>query len=314
LGTLSQLAEASRGTRGRKNVIWVGSGYPSIDTTTLKFDDKENLQSIIRRVTGHMLAARMTLYLIDPNGVATGGGGDSGTADDTGMVSAAGSMVGPFEGSLDFATFAPATGGEIFANRNDIDVAIAQSVRDGGVYYTLSYIPTGEGDQAQQYRQIRVKLKDPSLHAVTRDGYFAGTEEVDPIPVGKEKPSNQLQFNMVSAARTRLAYNGLNVQTKPAHDGYDVLVGMKGLHWSQQADQTQVADVTVMVVFFNGKDKELKSQAFEQKEKISADVQTYGSTIVLFTVPVEAPKGTERVRVIVRDAESGILGTADLHR
>ena len=33
LGTLSQIAESARGTPGRKNVIWVGSGYPSINTT-----------------------------------------------------------------------------------------------------------------------------------------------------------------------------------------------------------------------------------------------------------------------------------------
>jgi hypothetical protein len=314
LGTLSQLAESSRGTPGHKNVIWVGSGYPSINTQTLAFDDESKLDDIIHRVTGRMLSAHMSLYLVDPRGVqavATDIGIPDGS--DTG-VQGIGSVVGPFEGDLDFATFAPATGGEIFANRNDIDIAIAQSMQDGGVFYTLSYVPTGGSDDPQKYRQIRITLKDPSLHATTRDGYFPETAPVDVIPVGKEKPSNQLQFDLVSAARTKLAYNGLTVKAKQTPEGYKVLVGSRGLNWTRQPDNSQLAEVTVMVVFFNGKDKELKSSALEMKEKVAADIQTQGSAVVSFAVPIEAPREAERVRFVVRDAGSGVLGTADLDR
>ena len=314
LGTLSQIAESSRGTPGRKNVIWVGSGYPTIDTTTLQFDDENKLLAIIQRVTNRMLAARVTLYMVEPNGVATGStdtgaGGDDGSAVDTGVAA-----LSPYMGSLDFATFATATGGEIFANRNDVNVAIGQSSTAGGVYYTLSYVPTNNSDDAQKYRKIRVKLKDPSLRAVTRDGYFPSTEPVDAVPTGKEKPANQLQFDLMSAASTRLAYNGLKVQAKLAAFGYQLLVGAKDLHWVDQPDGSRLAEITVMTVFFNAKDKELKSYPEELKERIGTDVQLNDQAEIAIKLPLDAPPGMARVRFVVRDAATGVLGTADSTR
>ena len=314
LGTLSQIAESSRGTPGRKNVIWVGSGYPTIDTTSLQFDDENKLLTVIQRVTDRMLASRVTLYMVEPTGVATGStdsgsGSDDGSAVDTGVAN-----LSPYMGDLDFATFATATGGEIFANRNDVNVAIGQSITDGGVYYTLSYVPTNLSDDAQKYRKIRVKLKDPSLHAVTRDGYFPTTEPVDAVPTGKERPSNQLQFDLMSAAQTRLAYNGLKVQVKLVTVGYQLLVGAKELHWVDQPDGSRLAEITVMTVFFNAKDKELQSHPEEFKEKIGKDVQLNDQAEIAIKLPLEPPPGMARVRFVVRDAATGALGTTESTR
>jgi VWFA-related protein len=312
LGALSQIAESSRGTPGRKNVIWVGSGYPSIDTNNLKFDDEDKLEAVIRRVTDRMLAARVTLYMVDPAGVQvstqdTGSGDSDGSFTDTGVTN----TVGPFTGKLEFSTFATATGGEIFSNRNDLDIAIGQGVKDGGVYYTLSYSPTSSSDQAQPYRQIRVRVKDRSLRVFTRDGYFPDAAPVDPLPVAGAKPTNQLQFDLVSAARTRLVYNGLKVEASRAANGYVLLVGTKDLHWAEQPDESRLTEVTVMAVFFNAKDKKLQSNVIELKEKTGKDGQLNGSEQVALKVPFEPPAGTARIRFVVRDAATGVLGTAD---
>jgi VWFA-related protein len=312
LGALSQIAESSRGTPGRKNVIWVGSGYPTIDTTTLKFDDEDKLTAVIRRVTDRMLAARVTLYMVDPAGVQTsaqdtGSAGDDGSFTNTGMSSS----LGPYLGKLNFSTFAKATGGEIFSNRNDLDIAIGQGVKDGGVYYTLSYVPTSSSDESQQYRQIRVRLKNPSLRAFTRDGYFPDAMPVDSVPTGGEKPANQLQFDLVSAARTRLVYNGLKVEATHTASGYMLLVDTKDLHWVDEPDGSRLTEVSVMVVFFNGKDKKLQNDAIELKEKISRDGQLNNKSQVALKLPFQTPPGTARIRFVVRDAATGVLGTAD---
>jgi VWFA-related protein len=311
LGTLSQIAESTRGTPGRKNVIWVGAGYPSINTATLKFDDEEKLMAVIRRVTDRMLSARVTLFMVDPQGVQTGTQ-DSGIAGDDGtFVQTVGSELGPFTGSLDFATFALTTGGEIFASRNDVDAAIGESIADGGVYYTLSYVPTNSSEDPTKYRNIHVRLKDPSLHAVTRDGYFLGVTPVDPIPNRDTSPSNQLHFDMVSAARTRLVYNGLNIQARRTAEGYQLLVATKGLHWTERTDGSRIAEVTAMTVFFNARDKELQSHAMELKESVGNDVQVDGDGWVALTLPMQLSPATARVRFVVRDAASGAIGTAD---
>ena len=312
LGALSQIAESSRGTPGRKNVIWVGSGYPSVDMTSLKFDDEDKLAAIIRLVTDRMMASRITLYMVDPQGVQTtseqrGAGNDDESFTETGITS----VLGPYTDKLDFASFATATGGEIFANRNDLEVAIGDSVKEGGVYYTLSYAPSERSDAAKAYRHIQVKLKDPSLHAIARDGYFAETAAVAPLPVGKEKPAMLLKFDLMSAARSRLAYNGLKVAAKRTGAGYSLLVGAKDLHWEDVDGEARVADLTVLTVFFNAKDKELKSSATELKEKISAGAALTAGSQVELKLNMDAPPAAARVRFVVRDAVTGTVGTAD---
>lgn len=311
LGSLSQIAESSRGTPGRKNVIWIGSGYPMIDTTGLIDEDQEKLMVLIRRVTDRMLEARVTLYMVDPAGaqVSTESNGIAG--EDGSFVDTGGSSLGPYKGKLDFGTFAKSTGGEVFSNRNDLDDAIDQGVKEGGVYYTLSYVPTNPSDKVQRYRQIRVKLKDPSLRAFTRDGYFSAVAPVDPVLMGGKKPEMQLQFDLVSAARTQLIYNGLKVEVTHPAGGYVLLVDAKDLRWADQPDESRLAEVTVMTVFFNAKHKKLQSNVMELKEKIGKDGQLNSASKVALRLPLQAPSGTARIRFVVRDSATGVLGTAD---
>jgi len=312
LGTLSQIAESSRGTPGRKNVIWAGSGYPSIDTTNLIGDDQEKLMTVIRLVTDRMLAARVTLYVVDPAGVQSSTQDSGEAGDDGSFIDTGGSSLGPYVGKLEFSTFATATGGEIFSNRNDVDYAIGRGIKEGGVYYTLSYVPTSPIEEKQQYRQIHVKLKDPSLRAFTRDGYFSVAAPVAPVPSPEEKPSMELQFDLVSAARTRLVYNGLNVEAHRIADGYVLLVRTKDLHWVEQPDKSRLTEVTVMAVFFNAKDKKLQSNVMELKEKVGKGGQLNSKSEIALKFPVQLPGKTARIRFVVRDAATGILGTADV--
>lgn len=314
LGALTQIAESSRGTPGRKNLLWVGTGYPSIDTTTLAFDDEDKLMALIRRVTDQMMASRVCLFLIDPAGVQTTVQ-DSGVADgDGGFTATLSSEVGPFEGKLDFASIASTTGGKIFANRNDVDTVIGEGIRDSNAYYTLTYVPPDAGVQDGKYRQIHVVLKDPSLRAVARSGYFAESVPVDPIPASGsgEKPANTLQFDMVAAARTRLVYNGLKVRAERVGDGFHLFIGVKDLRWETSTDSNLVTELSVMTVFFNEKGKEIQSTATEIKEKVGASVEVHGGAELEIKAPAEMPKGAARVRFVVRDAASGALGTADL--
>lgn len=312
LGALKQIAASAHGTPGRKNVLWAGTGYPAIDTTTLAFDDEDKLMALIRRVTDEMMASRVCLFLIDPAGVQSAVQ-DSGVADsDGGFTATLSSEVGPFHGKLDFAFLADMTGGKVFANRNDIDIVIGKSIRDSNAYYTLSYVPSDESGRDGKYRSIHVALKDPLLHAVARDGYFAEDVPVDPIPPSGENLANTLRFDMVAAARTRLVYNGLKIRAERVQDGFQLFVGIRNLHWTPQADSSQVTELSVMTVFFNGKGKEIQSSAREIKEKINGSADINGSAELAARASMDVPKGASRVRFVVRDAASGLLGTADL--
>ena len=315
LGVLSQIADASSGARGRKNVIWVGSGYPSVDTTTFDEDDQEKMLSVIRTVTDRMLAARVTLYMIDPSGVhaapddAIASGAD---ADTLSMTTASGVGLSPFEGKLEFSNFANATGGEVFFQRNDLDHAVQEGLAEGAVYYTLTYSPTSTSDVKTEYRKIHVALKDPSLHAVTRDGYYPAASAVDAPPAPGAKTAKQLQWDMAAAAQTSMVYTGLDVEATRKEDVFGVRVLAKGLTWHDEPDTTRNAEVTILVVCYGAKDKQLLHEAKEMTESIHATDRIDGEQRVLFPFPLKLPAGTQRVRFVVRDAGSGKLGSVEI--
>lgn len=311
LGILGQIADASKGTLGRKNVVWVGTGYPMVDTTQFDSDDQAKMLAVIKIATQRMLASRVALYVVDPGGVH-GQTQEDTSVDGTSPTGASGNGLGPFSGKLEFSTFAAATGGEVFAERNDLDRAVEQGLHDASSYYTLTYAPTSNSNDAAAYRKIRIVMRDKSLHAVTRAGYFPGPVPVEAAPGVQQKTSGQLKWDIAAAAQTKLPYDGLNVKAVPAAHGYQLDVVAKGLSWSEQADGTRQAEVTVMAVCFNDKDKELSHDAKELTESIKPKDSIDHGERAAFTMPLDAPPHTTRIRFVVRDAATGTIGSVDV--
>jgi len=311
LGILSQIAESSKGTVGRKNVLWVGSGYPVVNTMLLPTSSEGTLQDAIRRVTDRMLDARVVLMLIDPKGVQAvdQGGENFATMDD--MSAGIAPITGPFTGKLDFGTFAIATGGQIFAVSNDVDAEIGRSAESSQVFYTLAYTSTTGNDNPAAYRKIRIHIQDRSLRAVTRDGYFPEEDAIDPPPTASQPLPSVLKFDLLSAAKTRLHYNGLTVRTEKTINGYTLSITRNQLTWVEQSSNSRVAEMTLIIAFYNDRDKLLQSRAIELKQTANPPPGARIPQEVRLALPLQTPPGTERVRFVVRDAGTGVMGTAD---
>ena len=70
LDALQEIAQAATGTPGRKNIIWVGKGFPSVDLTGLAEASAKPLLDAVKRCTDMLLRARVTLYIslrLDPH-------------------------------------------------------------------------------------------------------------------------------------------------------------------------------------------------------------------------------------------------------
>jgi VWFA-related protein len=312
LGALTQIASSVRGVPGRKNVIWVGTGYRNAsDLNNLSNVDNDKVKSAIQTVTDRMLSAHATLYLIDPEGVIPR---DPGNPDSlgSGMPGDPASGYGAYSPGLGFENFVSTTGGRIFAGRNDVDAEIRQTATEGTKYYTLSYVPTSANDAAKPYRKIRVKVNDPSLRVITRDGYFGGEEKVDAVaPNTVKKQPKQLLFDLTAAARTTLVYSGLHMEPVQAKNGYLLKVKASELTWEPQPDGSRLAEVTVVAVGYSNRDKELGQHAAELKQQIDASDVIGPQSQVGFAFPFAVPAGTSRVRIVMRDAATGTMGSAN---
>ena len=94
------------------------------------------------------------------------------------------------------------TGGNLFYNRNDIDNEIKRSQELGSEYYTLTYQPDA-GNADGKFRRVRVTLRDPSLRALTKAGYFA------PEAGAATHPRKQTMIDISEAVQSTIPFPAL---------------------------------------------------------------------------------------------------------
>jgi VWFA-related protein len=313
LGALQQIAESSTGTPGRKNLVWVGSGFPSVDLANMNLDSTQVLEAAIRRVTSRLLASRVTLYTINPTLASTA---TLDIEDPSDLDYAADQNGGdPFDsGDISFAALAPSTGGVAFTGRNDINNLIATSIDQGRTYYTLEYRPTEATNvDPKKFRVVHVLLKDKNLRAVTRDGYYPqATDDLNPV-VDKTLTAKQalanLQLDLSAALTTSVAYNGLTVTSERVGPGrYDIHVAEKGIEWSQMGpDGKQQSEVTIAAGWY---DKKGKLIGHVIREEVSP--RSTSGAGANYELPATKPGTAVRLRIVVRDTRNGHLGTVDM--
>jgi VWFA-related protein len=311
LGALSQIASSLRGIPGHKNVIWVGTGYNNAyDLLSASQSDAGTMGAAVKLVTDRMLEARITLSTIDPAGVMRPVVEDQSQEADAMNASAS---TGGANMAVSFDTLARSTGGAVLSGRNDLDKLVDDVASEQTQYYTLTYAPTNHSDDGRPYRQIRVTLKDPALHATTRTGYFVAADEVSAVaPNTTSTQPQQLKFDLATAARTTLVYTGLHMQASRNSKGYTLLIAARDLQWSAPENDARTATVTMLVVCYDAKNKELAQHASQLKEQIGAGDDIQNGANAAFAFPFALPSGTARIRFVARDAATGALGSINV--
>lgn len=312
LAALQQLAQASTGTPGRKNLIWIGNGFPGANLSELVPEEAETIEAAVRRITARLLAARITMYSLDPRPTSSATV-ELQTPDDLNeFIDLNGGD--PFSGDVSFTKLAPATGGIAFTGRNDLNNLIQQGIDQGANYYTLAYSPTNKGDDPAKFRRIRIQLKDPNLHATTRDGYFPVSEaELNPLPDVTTKPKQvklALELDLSSALSSTISYNGLDVTAEKGRgNNWTIRVKGSGIGWSDPANGVGHAEATVVAGWYDGKGRLIGHIA---REEIAS--RASGPSTESFALPVAMPSKVARLRFVVRDAFTGRIGTFDVTR
>ncbi|HXC94462.1 MAG TPA: VWA domain-containing protein [Edaphobacter sp.] len=311
MAALQQIAQASSGTPGRKNLIWVGNGFPSANLVGMEQQQADTLEAAMRHCTARLLAARITMYSINPTAGSTSVI-EVDTPDDL-NTSLDENGSDPFGGGLvSFTNFAPSTGGIAFTGRNDLNNVIAESVAKGQDYFTLSYSPSNTSDDPAKFRRIRIVMKDPTLRATTRDGYYPETSsDINPVldkSISTKQVVANLQLDLSAALTTTISYNGLTVAATKSENVYQIHVAESGLRWSDPApDGSQHAEATVAAGWYDSKGK-LLGHVIREETFPRGDSNSGAN----FTLPITLANNIVRLRFVVRDAFSGHMGTADV--
>lgn len=312
LRALEQIAQSYGRIPGRKNLLWVGGGFPTIDPGVIDGDDAAQVKSALQHITNVLLDNRVTLYAVDP---ASSAAGMTEITDTTQMdfLEAAGDGLSanfdPFDANRDFDRLGPVTGGRVVRGANDVAQQMGAMVDAGSHYYTLSYAPTATSEAAAQFRNIRVVCLRPGVTVATRSGYYSGdaSEALNPATAA---------YDLTTAAEASIPLNDIRVQVEAPAPGartYLVRAGAGGLTWKANEDGSDTASVYIMAVSLDAKGKMLDHTLHGMTATARPSVRLNDpGKMADFCFPVQPADKAATLRFVVRDKVTGHMGSFDL--
>jgi VWFA-related protein len=294
LWALQQIAAANDHFAGRKNVIWIGPGFPAVNSETMDWNSRQTLQKAVTLTTNLLFEARLSVYTLDSRGLQVTPYWSDATISE-----------------LIFESVATATGGRIFTHRNSLDEVIEKSSDEGAAYYGVGYYPTNH-DWDGKFRKIQIVARGKGLQVIARKGYFA---VADTTPTDE-----QIDSVLSRAVMSPLTYRSLDVHAafiaSAADFGrFSIEVGRRGLDWKRQPDGKRRSEVTVATVMVESDDRVAAQKVRQLEVLVDDDVfEKQWDKPVVFSMQSPMPRDTTHVRIAVRDAENGHIGTVDLPR
>jgi VWFA-related protein len=319
---LRAIANHLAGLPGRKNLIWLSGGFPSVLAAMDGSALKEQSGSLAgeRRGTWRVFNdVGLAIYPVDARGLIGGAGWNpsQNAATPSSLVMGewpmdARSQRDITDSFLTMNMLADRTGGRAFLNNNDIAGSIHRAMDDARVTYVLYYAPAHD-EWDGKFREIKIKLNRPGLEARYRKGYYA----LPDLPTDQKSR----QAEVASAATSPLPATGLTMAArltqKPTesapHAVLSVVLDGHEISFGRDAQGQQDATVDVLTLAFGDQAAPLASSkrtvhlALKQE---AYDLMMRGG--IRLTLNADAPGKSQRVRVVARDAASGRVGSVDV--
>jgi VWFA-related protein len=320
MSALQQIAIASTGVSGHKNIVWISPGLPIYGGLEMTSDTEKQLFDSIRHLSDQLLKARVSIYSIDPRGVqgnfAPTNFAPTNFANNN--IAFAAYINGLSQtndaafGNLAIQTLATQTGGHAFYGRNDVDREIATSLSDGNTYYTLAYSPANK-DFHSEFRKLKVSvIGRPDLKVQTRDGYYAmpDNQTADPKREFQELFGSLLAPIPFNGVPIPVSYTRLLKSPAP-HISVRFVIPSTSLSWAPDAKGRLSAQITIASAD-KGKHGAWKPSMLHIYTVSLPDGAT-PSAAIQTSVHFEMPyRDSNHLRFVVRDDASGHVGSSEI--
>jgi len=275
----------------------------------------------LRRLVDAANRASVVIHTIDPRGLKADGainvpGGNPGAppASAQEFFAIANSRDG-------LEMLAQQTGGLFLANNNDINGLLQRAIDDYDGYYLLGYHPDSETfrSAADQFRKLKVRITRPGLQVRSRTGFFGAPESIDGEPA--RRPPSSAQSELVSALNSPFAASSIHVRLTPlfvasptAGPSLNALlyIDTRDLEFGPEAQGARKASFDLLAVTYDARGETIAN--VNRHYTITAPANTLEQERnrgLLYTaaLPLKTA-GVHQVRVALRDAQSGNLGSA----
>ncbi len=309
------MARALVAIPGRKNLIWITSGY--------SFDAQRGDADRLSRLTSQLAASQIAVYPIDVRGVIDNE--PDATTRDSEIFAPSGDAVGPWIANMNeeqrgtyetMFDIAAQTGGRAFINQNRFLPAISNIIESGANYYTLAYRPSN-GKWDGSFRKIQVKTPRRNIKLLYRTGYYALADPLQLPRVEDRERALQIAMQPFAPPSTTLI---IKTRVVPPADGatpvkLDYLVDVSDLTTPDQPTTPKKKGINLIfeAVAMDGQGRVVASHAWIVKQDLSEselqDMRRRGLQIHQ-DFPLQA--GDYEIRLGVLDRNSGKVGTVNV--
>lgn len=169
LQMLNQVMQSVSMAAGRTIVLWVSPGWPLLfgPGNSLTKTDQENLFDNLENFTGNLRKSQITLYMVDPEGVA-----NSHSLDYEQFLKPVSKFRRIQYGNLSLQNLVLKSGGLVLGWSNNISGLMQRVMNDVQNFYQLTY--NAPASPPDKYHAIQIKIAKPKVKARTTEGYYSG--------------------------------------------------------------------------------------------------------------------------------------------
>jgi len=309
---IEAIANHVAGIPGRKNLVWISGAFPvsislySNDNSPVD-SQSQNFAPQLERVARALNQSNMAIYPVDARGLLMGSATDASVAHPFSPYRPPGDLgIGQSEQST-MDLLANRTGGHAYYNTNDIKGAIRRTLGESRFTYTIGYYPD-HGNWNGGYHTIVLRAKKSGVVMRYRKGYFA---LADP-PENAAATHYALQAAVWSPVDATTLGIEARVETiYLATRKLDLRVKLEtGDLRLQEADGRRRGSVDAIYMQLGPGDAVLGVEPLTYK--VDLGEKEYQAALAKgyeLKAPLTIQGATRNLRVVVRDAASGWLGS-----
>jgi VWFA-related protein len=334
---LAAIANSLMDIPGRKNLVWVSGGFPFQIGTGTSMDDPpagspvgapgpdnsvgmRTFQKEIEAAAEAVNNANLAIYPVDARGLIGASNFSATSSSAPSQRSSAPRSRRPMasqtptppRGNFDTMNeLADRTGGRAFYNSNDIQGSVRRAIDDSRDTYVLEYYPAGV-DWDGKFHTIKVEVKQEGVNVRARAGYFASQDPAaDPMRV-EQKIQDALSSPFVNS---ELLFSVDAVRmgaTDPNRMTLNVRVDPARVRFHPSGD-TWADDIEILCAQFSADGKPITGNKQVVNVKLSqAEYDESLRTSVKVSRQVVLRDGAAKLRVVVHDVGSGMVGSVDI--
>ena len=320
LSTLKSVSEYLAGMRGRrKAVVWFSEGINYDTSNPIKNRYASDILEESKDVVAAATRSNVSIYGVDPRGLTSGmedGIEIASFADDNSILPT--NLQDELRISQDSLRYlSEQTGGFAVVNRNDYRDAYSRILQDSSSYYVLGYYPTNDKRDGR-FRTIQVRLEQAGPHRsrAQRVCRAEGKGRRPPRP----RPTRTTSPELHDALQSPVAISGLSMAAFAApfrgpapNDAVAMAIEIDGskLQFKQTPDGLFVNDLEISLFASENGSGKIKDGA---RDVINLKLRPQTHDLVskgMFRIVrrIQIPPGKYQLRIGVREADTGRLGT-----